>query len=82
MQDMANVAQNLISSLEAQGVERIYGLSGDSLNGLTDAVRVSKKLEWVHVRHEESAAFAAGAEAELTGKLTVCAGSCAQATCT
>lgn len=76
MQDMATVAQNLISSLEAQGVERIYGLSGDSLNGLTDAVRVSKKLEWVHVRHEESAAFAAGAEAELTGKLTVCAGSC------
>lgn len=73
---MATVAQNLISSLEAQGVERIYGLSGDSLNGLTDAVRVSKKLEWVHVRHEESAAFAAGAEAELTGKLTVCAGSC------
>nr|WP_077687051.1 thiamine pyrophosphate-binding protein [Tessaracoccus aquimaris] len=73
---MATVAQNLISSLEAQGVERIYGLSGDSLNGLTDAVRNSKKLAWVHVRHEESAAFAAGAEAELTGRLAVCAGSC------
>jgi pyruvate dehydrogenase (quinone) len=57
-------------------VKRIYGIVGDSLNGLTDAIRRRGKIEWVHVRHEEVAAFAAGAEAHLTGELVVCAGSC------
>jgi pyruvate dehydrogenase (quinone) len=57
-------------------VERVYGLSGDSLNGFTDAIRKQEQIRWIHVRHEETAAFAAGAEAHLTGKLSVCAGSC------
>ena len=56
--------------------KRIYGIVGDSLNGLTDALRRQGKIEWIHVRHEEVAAFAAGAEAHLTGELAVCAGSC------
>jgi thiamine pyrophosphate-dependent acetolactate synthase large subunit-like protein len=56
-------------------VKRIYGIVGDSLNGITDALRNSD-IEWVHVRHEEVAAFAAGAEAHLTGAIAVCAGSC------
>src|SRR5262249_56706090 len=60
----------------AAGVERVYGLAGDSLNALTDAIRRRERIQWVHVRHEEGAAFAAGAEAHLTGRLTVCAGSC------
>ena len=71
-----NVAELLVEILARRGVERVYGLSGDSLNGITDAIRAQKKIQWVHVRHEESAAFAAGAEAHLTGKLAVCAGSC------
>jgi len=54
----------------------MYGVSGDSLNGITDSIRAKKSLQWVHVRHEETAAFAAGAEAHLTGTLAVCAGSC------
>jgi pyruvate dehydrogenase (quinone) len=58
------------------GVKRIYGIVGDSLNGLTDSLRRQGKIEWIHVRHEEVAAFAAGAEAHLTGELAVCAGSC------
>jgi Thiamine pyrophosphate enzyme, N-terminal TPP binding domain/Iron-containing alcohol dehydrogenase len=62
--------------LAAAGVKRIYGIVGDSLNGLTDSLRRQGKIEWVHVRHEEVAAFAAGAEAHLTGELAVCAGSC------
>ena len=62
--------------LAAAGVQRIYGVAGDSLNGITDNIRVRKEIEWVGVRHEETAAFAAGAEAALTGKLAVCAGSC------
>jgi pyruvate dehydrogenase (quinone) len=57
-------------------VQRIYGVSGDSLNGITDSIRGKKQLQWIHVRHEETAAFAAGAEAHLTGRLAVCAGSC------
>ena len=74
---MANiVADQFVETLVAAGVKRIYGIVGDSLNGLTDAVRRHGKIEWVHVRHEEVAAFAAGAEAHLTGKLAVCAGSC------
>ena len=70
------VADQFAEILAAAGVKRIYGIVGDSLNGLTDAVRRQGKIEWVHVRHEEVAAFAAGAEAHLTGELAVCAGSC------
>ena len=71
-----NVADQFAEILVAAGVKRIYGIVGDSLNGITDAIRRQGKIEWVHVRHEEVAAFAAGAEAHLTGELAVCAGSC------
>src|SRR6202790_3429485 len=71
-----NVADLLVDVLAETGVPRIYGVSGDSLNGVTDSIRASKRIQWIHVRHEETAAFAAGAEAHLTGKLAVCAGSC------
>src|SRR5437868_9053455 len=70
------VAHQLAEILAAVGVKRVYGIVGDSLNGLTDAIRRHGKIDWVHVRHEEVAAFAAGAEAHLTGDLAVCAGSC------
>jgi pyruvate dehydrogenase (quinone) len=70
------VADQFVETLAAAGVKRIYGIVGDSLNGLTDAVRRQRKIDWIHVRHEEVAAFAAGAEAHLTGELAVCAGSC------
>jgi pyruvate dehydrogenase (quinone) len=70
------IADLLVDVLADAGVQRIYGVTGDSLNGITDAIRARGQLEWVHLRHEETAAFAAGAEAHLTGKLTVCAGSC------
>src|SRR5436309_3551048 len=70
------VAEDLVDSLIQAGVQRIYGIVGDSLNPVTDAIRRSDKIRWVHVRHEETAAFAAGAEAQLTGQLAVCAGSC------
>jgi pyruvate dehydrogenase (quinone) len=70
------VAELFTDVLAAAGVQRIYGVAGDSLNGITDSVRVRSGIEWVGVRHEETAAFAAGAEAALTGKLAVCAGSC------
>jgi pyruvate dehydrogenase (quinone) len=69
------VADQIVETLRAAGVKRIYGIVGDSLNGITDALRNSD-IEWVHVRHEEVAAFAAGAEAHLTGAIAVCAGSC------
>jgi pyruvate dehydrogenase (quinone) len=71
-----SVADQFVETLAAAGVKRIYGIVGDSLNGLTDALRRQGKIEWIHVRHEEVAAFAAGAEAHLTGELAVCAGSC------
>jgi pyruvate dehydrogenase (quinone) len=71
-----NVADLLVDVLAEAGVRRVYGVSGDSLNGITDSIRTNKQIQWVHVRHEEAAAFAAGAEAHLTGKLAVCAGSC------
>jgi pyruvate dehydrogenase (quinone) len=71
-----SVAENIVDTLEAMGVRRIYGVVGDSLNALTDALRRRGTIEWVHVRHEEAAAFAAGAEAHLTGEIAVCAGSC------
>jgi pyruvate dehydrogenase (quinone) len=73
---MTTVAEQFAETLAAAGVKRIYGIVGDSLNGLTDAIRKQGKLEWLHVRHEEVAAFAAGAEAHLTGAIAVCAGSC------
>ena len=70
------VADQFAETLAAAGVKRIYGVVGDSLNGLTDSLRRQAKIDWLHVRHEEVAAFAAGAEAHLTGELAVCAGSC------
>lgn len=73
---MATVAEHLIQALRVSGVRRIYGLPGDSLNGFTDAIRRSGEISWEHVRHEETAAFAAAADAALTGGLAVCAGSC------
>lgn len=72
----ATVAEQFVDTLAAAGVQRIYGIVGDSLNGLTDALRRQGRIAWLHVRHEEVAAFAAGAEAHLTGALAVCAGSC------
>lgn len=73
---MTTVADHVISTLYAGGVSRIYGLPGDSLNGLTDAIRRAEGFSWEHVRHEETAGFAAAADAALTGRLAVCAGSC------
>src|ERR1700712_6055289 len=73
---MATVADHVISVLKLSGVRRVYGLPGDSLNGFTDAIRRAGDMTWEHVRHEETAAFAAGAEAAMTGRLAVCAGSC------
>ncbi|MUL49090.1 ubiquinone-dependent pyruvate dehydrogenase [Mycobacterium sp. CBMA293] len=73
---MATVADHIISALKISGVQRIYGLPGDSLNGFTDAIRRAGDITWEHVRHEEAAAFAAAADAALTGQLAVCAGSC------
>ena len=70
------VADQFVEILAAAGVKRIYGIVGDSLNGLTDALRHQGKIEWIHVRHEEVAAFAAAGEAHLTGELAVCARSC------
>ena len=70
------VAAIFIETLVNAGVKRVYGVAGDSLNGLTETIRKSKEIEWLHVRHEEVAAFAAGAEAHLTGAIAVCAGSC------
>ena len=70
-------AADLITEiLYSAGVRRIYGVVGDSLNGITDSLRKRGDIEWIHTRHEEAAAFAASAEAHLTGKLAVCAGSC------
>jgi len=65
------VAELLVDVLAEAEVQRIYGVSGDSLNGITDSIRGKKQLQWIHVRHEETAAFAAGAEAHLTGRLAV-----------
>ncbi|WP_454622106.1 ubiquinone-dependent pyruvate dehydrogenase [Bradyrhizobium cenepequi] len=70
------VADQMVETFAAAGVKRIYGIVGDSLNGFTDALRRHGGVEWLHVRHEEVAAFAAGAEAHITGELAVCAGSC------
>ena len=76
-----NLAEQIVAQLVEAGVTRIYGVVGDSLNPIVDAVRASGGsknggIDWIHVRHEEAAAFAASAEAQVTGKLAVCAGSC------
>ncbi|MEU0497437.1 ubiquinone-dependent pyruvate dehydrogenase [Mycobacterium sp. NPDC006124] len=73
---MATIASQIIAALARSGVRHVYGLPGDSLNGFTDAIRRSEDVTWEHVRHEETAAFAAAADAALTGQLAVCAGSC------
>src|SRR5271165_2821865 len=70
------VADQIAETLAVVGVERIYGVVGDSLNGITDSLRRQERIRWMHMRNEEAGAFAAGAEAHLTGKLAVCAGSC------
>jgi pyruvate dehydrogenase (quinone) len=70
------VAEHLVDTLARAGVRQIYGVVGDSLNPVTDALRRNGTIKWIDVRHEESGAFAAGAEAQLTGQLAVCAGSC------
>lgn len=73
---MATVAEILVRTLVLSGVKRVYGLPGDSLNGITDSIRKHEEIDWVHFRNEEAAAFAAGAEAHLTDRIAVCAGSC------
>jgi len=67
------VADLLVDVLAEAGVRQIYGVSGDSLNGITDSIRAKEQIQWIHVRHEETAAFATGAEAHLTRPLAVCA---------
>lgn len=71
-----NVADLIAETLIQAGVKRVFGVVGDSLNGLTEALRQREAIDWIHVRHEEVAAFAAAGEAQVTGKLAVCAGSC------
>jgi pyruvate dehydrogenase (quinone) len=73
---MANVADKLVEMLVQSGVKRVYGVVGDSLNSIVDAVRRTRGIDWINVRHEEVGAYAAGAEAQLSGNLAVCAGSC------
>jgi pyruvate dehydrogenase (quinone) len=73
---MASTADVMVATMRASGVRRVYGIPGDSLNGFTDAMRRDGGITWEHVRHEEAAAFAAAAEAALTGELAVCAASC------
>jgi pyruvate dehydrogenase (quinone) len=74
---MARIAADFITeALKQAGIKRVYGVVGDSLNGFTDSLRRLGGIEWIHTRHEEAAAFAAGAEAHLTGELAVCCGSC------
>jgi pyruvate dehydrogenase (quinone) len=71
-----NVADLIVETLHQAGVRRIFGVVGDSLNGVTEALRRRKSIDWIHVRHEEVAAFAAAGDAQVTGELAVCAGSC------
>jgi pyruvate dehydrogenase (quinone) len=73
---VTNVAELFIETLRQVGIRRIYSVAGDSLNGLTDVLRRQREIQWVHTRHEEVAAFAAAGEAQVTGELAVCAGSC------
>ena len=76
MSQIENVADLIVEIFEQAGVKRIFGVVGDSLNGLTESLRKRQSIDWVHVRHEEVAAFAAAGEAQITGQLAVCAGSC------
>ncbi|MFH8791820.1 pyruvate dehydrogenase [Streptomyces sp. NPDC017941] len=71
-----NVAEQFVDILVRAGVTRLYGVVGDSLNPVVDAIRRTRGIDWIQVRHEETAAFAAGAEAQVTGSLAACAGSC------
>ncbi|WP_282695642.1 pyruvate dehydrogenase [Streptomyces sp. CC208A] len=71
-----NVAEQFVDILVRAGVQRLYGVVGDSLNPVVDAIRRHSAIDWIQVRHEETAAFAAGAEAQITGRLAACAGSC------
>src|SRR5580693_1384564 len=71
-----NASDLIMEILHSVGVRRMYGVVGDSLNGITEALRKRGDVDWIHCRHEEAAAFAAAAEAHLTGELAVCAGSC------
>src|SRR6202023_1105482 len=71
-----NVADLIVETLAQAGVKRIFGVVGDSLNGITEAVRKRRAIDWIHVRHEEGAAFAAAGEGQITGGLGACAGSC------
>src|SRR4030095_15376404 len=73
---MSTVGEQLVQVLRQAGVARVYGVVGDSLNPFVDAIRRTEGIEWIAVRNEESGAFAAAAEAQLTGRLAVCAGSC------
>ncbi|MFF3039169.1 thiamine pyrophosphate-binding protein, partial [Arthrobacter citreus] len=70
---MATIAENIVQTLAANGIQRIWGVPGDSLNAVTEAIRREKGIEWMLARHEEEAAFAAAGEAALTGELAVCA---------
>lgn len=71
-----SVSDELVGMLAAEGVRRLYGIVGDSLNPVMDALQQDDRIRWVHVRHEETAAFAASAEAQLTGRVAACCGSC------
>ena len=73
---MSTIGEQLVHVLRQAGVTRVYGVVGDSLNPFVDAIRRTEGIEWIHVRNEEAGAFAAAAEAHLTGRLAVCAGSC------
>ena len=70
------ISERLVEWLVAQGVERIYGIAGDSLNPVLQAISHEPRLRWMHVRHEETAAFAASADAQVSGRLAACCGSC------
>ena len=71
-----SIAYFIADTLNKAGIERIWGVTGDSLNGISDSLRKIGTIEWLGTRHEETAAFAAGAEAHISGELAVCAGSC------
>src|SRR5204863_8550092 len=72
--DMTSVAESIVAALARQGVATVWGVVGDALNPVTDAIRRQDGMEWIGVRHEEAGAFAASAQAQLTGSLAVCMG--------
>ena len=71
---MPTVAETIVTAIAELGVRQVWGVVGDALNPVTDAIRREERLEWIGVRHEEVGAFAAGAQAQLTGRLGVCMG--------